>query len=112
MLSELSDRVQTARKRAGYTQRQLAERAGICHVSLWKLEEGITLAPRLDTILSICVALNLSPEYLILGKTPDQMHALGMVSLHCCRCGSTSAQGEGYRRNPTPRTSPAVLTRT
>lgn len=50
----------TARKDAGLTQAELADRAGLSRMTVQKMESG-TLDPRLSTLLEMARALGLEP---------------------------------------------------
>jgi len=51
--------IQAARERAGLTQPEVAERAGLTAMSVSYTERGLT-SPRLDNAIALCEALGLS----------------------------------------------------
>ena len=53
-----------ARKKAGYTQAELADKAFLARMYIHKLEMSYHI-PNLDTICKLCVALNVTPDYLL-----------------------------------------------
>ncbi len=52
--------LQEARKKAGLTQQQLCQKAGLSYSTLAKIERGAIKAPSIFTIQSVAAALNLS----------------------------------------------------
>lgn len=56
------DRIRDARKAAGLTQRQLAERLGVSNTSISNWEKGLS-RPDADMIQKLCVILSLQPNY-------------------------------------------------
>jgi len=70
----LGERVQTARRNAGFTQQQLCHQAGLSYSTLAKIERGAIKAPSIFTIKSISEALNISLNSLlgIESDTPTQ----------------------------------------
>ena len=66
----LGNRIRAIRESRGMTQEELAGAAGISvkHVSV--LERGIK-EPRLSTIVSVAVALKVTPNDLLLAETPN-----------------------------------------
>lgn len=61
---KLGKRIRTYRKHAHLTQEQLSELAGISLSFLGHIERGSRKAS-LETIVSICNSLNVSPQYLL-----------------------------------------------
>jgi class 3 adenylate cyclase len=55
------DRLRQARKAAGLTQEELAERAGAAPETVSALERGVNRTPHRDTILALTEALQLAP---------------------------------------------------
>lgn len=68
-------RLRQARKGAGMTQAELAERAGIETQSLSRLERG-DYEPSLSTTLALARALGLTVEALVLGSRADRLAGL------------------------------------
>ena len=56
------DRIREARKAAGLTQRQLADRLGVSNTSISNWEKGLS-RPDADMIQKLCVYLSLEPNY-------------------------------------------------
>lgn len=67
---ELNDRIAFARKAAGLTQEQLGELAGVSRQAVSKWESGQTVPDAL-TVASLCEALHVSADFILLGKTPE-----------------------------------------
>lgn len=63
----LGNRLRDARKRNGYTQKQLAEKIGAKHNSVSNWENGLN-APDPATIECICEILSVTPNFLLLGE--------------------------------------------
>jgi len=53
------------RKKKGWTQEKLAQESGISFHTLIKIERGDIKSPRLDTLIKIAKALNLSIDDLV-----------------------------------------------
>src|SRR4030081_2553913 len=53
----LGNRLQLARKRAGLTQQELCQRAGLSYSTLAKIERGAIKSPSIFTIQNIAAAL-------------------------------------------------------
>jgi len=66
----LAQRLRVARAYKGWSQTELARRAGINNMQLSKLERGITKDITGRTLRALCEALGVSPQYL-LGMTDD-----------------------------------------
>ena len=66
----LAQRLRVARAYTGWSQRELAKKAGIHNVQLSKLERGITKEIQGSTLRKLCEALDVTPQYL-LGMTDD-----------------------------------------
>lgn len=62
--------LQAARKRAGLTQQELCQRAGLSYSTLAKIERGAIKAPSIFTIQSIAAALNTSLTDLVGEASP------------------------------------------
>ena len=56
--------IKTARKMRGYTQQELADRAGVSLQFIGKIETAFS-KPSFDTIIDISYALNISPAELL-----------------------------------------------
>jgi transcriptional regulator with XRE-family HTH domain len=66
----LAQRIRVARAYKGWSQTELAKRAGVHHVMISKLERGATKDIQGATLRKLCEALGVSPQYL-LGMTDD-----------------------------------------
>ena len=66
----LAQRLRVARAYKGWSQRELAKKAGLNNVQLSKLERGITKEVQGSTLRRLCEALDVSPQFL-LGMTDD-----------------------------------------
>ena len=66
----LAQRLWVARAYKGWSQRELAKKAGLNNVQLSKLERGITKEVQGSTLRRLCEALDVTPQYL-LGMTDD-----------------------------------------
>ena len=64
---EFNERVLTARKSKGYSQEDLAELVGVSRQAVSKWETGEAM-PDMEKCIALCEALDLSMEYLALGK--------------------------------------------
>lgn len=63
-LKEFGKRVRTARKQCGMTSEKLSEECNLTPVFIRQLEAGIK-APSLQTLISLCNAMKISPSYLL-----------------------------------------------
>lgn len=61
----LGQRLQKARQRAGLTQQELCQKAGLSYSTLAKIERGAIRSPSVFTVASIAVATNTSVEKLL-----------------------------------------------
>ena len=59
------------RKRLGFTQRELAEKAGIKQPQLARIESG-KQSPRLETLVSIAASVGFSVEFRIVPNAEDE----------------------------------------
>lgn len=71
----IGENIRQARKKAGLTQRQLAEKSGVAAITLQQYERGVR-EPKLDTIAKIARAMNLFASDLISG---DQWQNVDMT---------------------------------
>lgn len=67
---ELHERIAVVRKAMGLTQEQLGELVGVSRQAVSKWESGQTVPDAL-TVAKLCRALNVSADYIILGKEPE-----------------------------------------
>lgn len=68
---ELNERIAVVRKAMGLTQEQLGELVGVSRQAVSKWESGQTV-PDAITVAKLCRALNVSADYIILGKEPEE----------------------------------------
>src|SRR6185436_8921710 len=61
----LGKKLQLARKRAGLTQQELCQKAGLSYSTLAKIERGAIRSPSVFTVSSIAVATNTPLEQLL-----------------------------------------------
>jgi transcriptional regulator with XRE-family HTH domain len=66
----LAKRLRVARAYKGWSQTELAKRAGVHHVMISKLERGATKDIQGATLRKLCEALAVNPQYL-LGMSND-----------------------------------------
>jgi transcriptional regulator with XRE-family HTH domain len=72
MSDALRDRLHTARRRQGWTQRELARRSGINYVTISRIETGVITSVTTDTLVALAKELAVSTDYLLgLGDGPD-----------------------------------------
>ncbi len=62
----IGERIRTARKGAGLTQAELAEKAGVAAITVHQYESG-KRQPRIEHLVSIAAALGVHPLYLLDG---------------------------------------------
>lgn len=67
----LGEKIKSARKAKGFTQRQLADMVGAKHNSVSDWESGKS-RPDMDTIELLCGALEVTPTYLVGSKSDDE----------------------------------------
>lgn len=67
----LGEKIKSARKEKGFTQRQLADMVNAKHnsVSDWESNKS---KPDMDTVELLCGALDLTPTYLVGSKSDDE----------------------------------------
>lgn len=70
----IGKRIRDHRLQAHLTQAELAERAGVCQQFVGNLERGKGI-PSLATVLSLCSALDVEPNALLLGCARDDPEA-------------------------------------
>lgn len=66
----LGQRLQAARRAAGFTQQELCQETGLSYSTLAKIERGAIKSPSIFTIQQIAAALNTSVDELISGDAP------------------------------------------
>lgn len=89
---ELHERIAFVRKAAGLTQEQLGEKLGVTRqaVSKWESNQA---TPDALTVARLCAELNVSADFVLLGKEPDGSSAAPPPTITCPCCGKESAQG-------------------
>lgn len=73
-MSTVGERIKKRRTELGWTQEQLAQKAGISKSFLSELENG-KRSVSADNLLDIARVLNLSLDYLMTGEEPDEKPA-------------------------------------
>src|SRR5947208_15649317 len=97
-------RLKELRERAGLTQPQLAERAGMNRLGIAKLEQGVT-KPSWETVIALCKALKVSCDaFLQAPATPQQT---GRGRPRKAPAGGTGQQAPKHPRGR-PRKAPAA----
>jgi transcriptional regulator with XRE-family HTH domain len=61
----VGERVRALRKRAGLSLRGLAERSGVTHSAIDKLEKGLTPRPGVEALQKLAAALGVTLNYLL-----------------------------------------------
>lgn len=61
----IAKRLKELRKKAGWTQQKLAERAGLSYNTITKIEQGAATKPIIQTIIKIADAFGVSLDELI-----------------------------------------------
>lgn len=68
---ELNERIAFVRRAAGLSQEQLGEQLGVTRQAVSKWESGQTV-PDAITISRLCQVLNVSADFVLLGKEPEE----------------------------------------
>lgn len=82
LLAEIGDRIRQRRKQLGLTQEDLSNRADVTTQTISNAELGLK-GMRPDTIIRICAALEISTDYLLLGKINDTDKSLFWLYNKC-----------------------------
>ena len=61
----LSKRIKDSRKKAGWSQQKLAEKAGLSYNAITKIEQGAAKKPTIQTIIKIADAFEISLDELV-----------------------------------------------
>ena len=61
-----------ARRRAGFTQDELADKSGIDQTTISSLETGRKSSPKFDTVVRLCRVLGIEPGQLRFGAAPAE----------------------------------------
>jgi len=109
---EFNERIAAARRAAGLTQEQLGERVGVTRQAVSKWEAG-TAMPDALTAARLCDALNVSADYLLLGKgetVPSAPEPAALLPDECPCCGrevsGSVCTACGYELPTTPPRGP------
>ena len=90
---ELHERIASVRKAAGLTQEQLGEKLGVTRqaVSKWESNQA---TPDTATIARLCVELNVSADFILLGKEPEgSPSSAPPTTVTCPCCGKPAPAG-------------------
>ncbi|MBQ8554717.1 MAG: helix-turn-helix transcriptional regulator [Clostridia bacterium] len=71
----LGSRIRAVRRKLSLTQEELAEQVGISTSFMGHIERGTRVAS-LDTLMDICTALSVTPEYLLYPSTEASLSDL------------------------------------
>jgi len=71
LLTQIGQRIRKHREKSRLSQEQLAERADVSSQTISTTETGKKRL-RVENIIKICEALEISPDYLLLGKISPQ----------------------------------------
>lgn len=71
LLNQIGQRIRKHREKSRLSQEQLAERADVSSQTISTAETGKKRL-RVENIIKICEALEISPDYLLLGKISPQ----------------------------------------
>ena len=82
LLHEMGERIVARRKQLRLTQEELAEAAGVTPQMVSTAELG-KKALRPSNIIKICSALDVSPDYLLLGRISDTDHSILTQKIAC-----------------------------
>jgi len=61
----LTKKVQELRKKAGWSQQKLAEKAGLSYNMITKIEQSVAKQPTIQTVMKIANAFNISLDELV-----------------------------------------------
>ena len=61
----LTKKVLALRKKAGWSQQKLAEKAGLSYNMITKIEQGVAKQPTIQTVMKIANAFNISLDELV-----------------------------------------------
>lgn len=82
LLQQMGGRIISRRKQLRLTQEELAEAAGVTPQTISTAELG-KKALRPANIIKICAALEISPDYLLLGRISDTDHFILTQKVSC-----------------------------
>lgn len=87
----IGNRLLAARKRAGLTQAELAERAGLSDRTYADIERG-TVNMRMETFLRICAALGASPDSMLTEESPRPLADKGELLSRLDACSAKDVE--------------------
>ena len=61
----LTKKVLALRKKAGWSQQKLAEKAGLSYNMITKIEQGVAKQPTIQTVMKIATAFKISLDELV-----------------------------------------------
>lgn len=107
---EWNERITFVRKAAGLTQEQLGQRLGVTRQAVSKWESAQTV-PDAVTIARLCEALDVSADYLLLGKEPNESSSTSYTPPDTCLCCGRPVSGSfcpscGYPKPQHPPCGP------
>lgn len=82
LLHQMGERIVSRRKQLRLTQEELAEAAGVTPQTISTAELG-KKALRPANIVKVCTALNISPDYLLLGRISDTDFSILTQKISC-----------------------------
>lgn len=85
----LGERITAARNKAGLTQLQLAQKLGLQLFQVADWERGVS-EPSLEQVAALCQALEVTSDYLLLGREPEAPKPV------CPRCGRVLEPGTHF----------------
>ena len=88
----IGNRLFSIRKKAGMTQAEVAEAAGLSDRAYADIERGTVQKTRLETILRICGALHITPDEILIVPQPQQPQQLEGILEKLDKCSSKEKQ--------------------
>ena len=70
-ITEIKKRIRESREKRGYSVKEIADIVGVCVQAVYKWESTTTyllVLPSLDNIIRFCELLNVSADYILLGR--------------------------------------------
>lgn len=71
MNRKIGARIKAAREASGYSQEKFAEKVGLSIQHVSNLERGVA-GPSIDVVIKMCKVLNVSCDYLLLGRSSSR----------------------------------------
>lgn len=106
---ELNQRIAFVRRAAGLSQEQLGERLGVTRQAVSKWESGQTV-PDAITISRLCQVLNVSADFVLLGKEPEEGAHTSQEDAHASQESTHASQEDPLVCPCCGRRSPAATT--